>query len=78
MFNVKGMPARLPPQSGSDTVLKRMARRYDRAGYVAAVERARAACPDVAVAADWIVGFPGAEEVRFRVEQACLGGMCGT
>lgn len=49
----------LPLQSGSDTVLKRMVRRYRTADFRALVERLRAASPEVALTADVMVGFPG-------------------
>jgi tRNA-2-methylthio-N6-dimethylallyladenosine synthase len=49
----------LPVQSGSDRVLRRMKRRYDRRAYVAGTRRLRAAVPDLALTTDFIVGFPG-------------------
>ena len=49
----------LPLQSGSDSVLKRMARRCDKARYRALVEGARRSIPDLTVTTDLIVGFPG-------------------
>lgn len=55
----------LPLQSGSDAVLARMNRGYDRAGYLAAVERARAALDRPAFTSDVIVGFPGETEADF-------------
>jgi tRNA-2-methylthio-N6-dimethylallyladenosine synthase len=55
----------LPAQSGSSRVLKRMLRRYDRAGYLACVARLRAAIPNLAVTTDLIVGFPGETEADF-------------
>ncbi|MDQ3822384.1 MAG: tRNA (N6-isopentenyl adenosine(37)-C2)-methylthiotransferase MiaB [Actinomycetota bacterium] len=55
----------LPLQSGSSRVLKRMRRTYDRARYLALVERLRAAIPDLALGTDIIVGFPGETEGDF-------------
>jgi len=49
----------LPVQSGSSRVLKRMGRRYDRAGFLECVARLRAAVPTMALTTDIIVGFPG-------------------
>jgi tRNA-2-methylthio-N6-dimethylallyladenosine synthase len=49
----------VPAQSGSDAVLKRMKRLYKVDDYLRMVDEARAAIPDVALASDWIVGFPG-------------------
>jgi threonylcarbamoyladenosine tRNA methylthiotransferase MtaB len=54
----------LPLQSGSDTVLKRMVRRYRAADFRALVERVRAAMPEVAITADLMVGFPGETEAE--------------
>ena len=51
-----------PGQSGSDAVLKRMNRKYTRAEYDDLVDRARAIVPGVALAGDFIVGFPGETE----------------
>jgi tRNA-2-methylthio-N6-dimethylallyladenosine synthase len=55
----------LPVQSGSDAVLKRMARRYNRARYLDRIARIRAAMPECAITTDVIVGFPGETEVQF-------------
>jgi tRNA-2-methylthio-N6-dimethylallyladenosine synthase len=49
----------VPAQSGSDAVLARMNRKYTRAQYDALVDRAREIMPDVVLAGDFIVGFPG-------------------
>ena len=55
----------VPLQSGSDAVLERMHRPYRIADYVASLERARDLLPDVALATDVIVGFPGETEDDF-------------
>lgn len=52
-------------QSGSTTVLHRMRRRYTAEMALAAMERVRAAMPDVTFGADVIVGFPGETEEEF-------------
>src|SRR5439155_10093101 len=49
----------LPLQSGSDSVLRRMVRRYRTSDFRALVEQVRAAMPEVAITADVMVGFPG-------------------
>ena len=49
----------LSMQSGSDTVLRRMHRRYDSAEYMRAVQTIRRYMPDSALTTDVIAGFPG-------------------
>ena len=49
----------LPAQSGSDGVLKRMNRRYTSSRYREIVAEARELVPGIAIASDFIVGFPG-------------------
>ena len=53
-------------QSGSDSVLRRMNRKYDMARYMTLVEGLRAARPDIALSTDLIVGFPGETEEQFQ------------
>lgn len=55
----------LPIQSGDDRVLKRMARGYMTRDYLAIIERARGLMPDLGLATDVIVGFPGETEAMF-------------
>lgn len=59
-------------QSGSDTVLRRMNRRYDTAGYRVAVERLRKYYMDPAITTDVIVGFPGETEEEFLQTETFL------
>ena len=49
----------LPIQSGSERTLRRMRRKYSKADYQRIVASARDANPDVAIATDVMVGFPG-------------------
>jgi tRNA-2-methylthio-N6-dimethylallyladenosine synthase len=56
----------LPVQSGSNTVLKRMLRRYTRERYLEVVEQLRAAIPRATFSTDIIVGFPGETEADFE------------
>ena len=56
----------LPVQSGSDRILKRMNRHYDRERYLGVVKDLRRVCPDIAISTDIIVGFPGETEEDFR------------
>ena len=52
-------------QSGSDTVLKRMNRKYDTARYLQSVRLLHEYFPNCAVTTDLIVGFPGETEQEF-------------
>lgn len=53
-------------QSGCDTVLKRMNRKYSTSEYEESVNKLRAIDPDVAITTDIIVGFPGETEEEFE------------
>jgi tRNA-2-methylthio-N6-dimethylallyladenosine synthase len=53
-------------QSGSDRVLAAMKRGYTAVEYKGIVRRLRAACPEVSVSSDFIVGFPGETERDFE------------
>ncbi|MFC3039104.1 tRNA (N(6)-L-threonylcarbamoyladenosine(37)-C(2))-methylthiotransferase MtaB [Virgibacillus xinjiangensis] len=55
----------IPLQSGSDTVLARMRRKYSTEYYKEKVEKIRQALPDLAITSDVIVGFPGETEEEF-------------
>ena len=57
--------ADLPVQAGSDRVLKAMNRHYDSARYLQLIDKLRAACPEIAISTDIIVGFPGETEDDF-------------
>ena len=59
----------LPLQSGCDSVLRRMRRRYDLSSYASLVERVRQSIPDLAVTTDVMVGFPGETDQEF--DQTC-------
>jgi len=55
----------LPAQSGSDQILKAMNRGYTSAEYLELINIARQIVPDIAIAGDFIVGFPGETEDDF-------------
>jgi threonylcarbamoyladenosine tRNA methylthiotransferase MtaB len=59
-------------QSGSDTVLERMARGHGTAELLRIVDRARAVRPATAIAADIIAGFPGEGEAEHQQTLALL------
>ena len=56
----------LPVQAGSDKILKAMNRAHTAESYLRLVEKIRAARPDIAMAGDFIVGFPGEREADFE------------
>ena len=56
----------LPVQSGSDIILTKMNRHYDRARYLEIVRKLRQAIPDISFTTDIIVGFPGETEEDFE------------
>ena len=61
-----------PLQSGSDTVLRRMHRKYRPRHYAARIARARALMPDCAVGADVMTGFPGETDAEFEENRAFI------
>ncbi len=56
----------LPVQSGSNTVLKRMLRRYTRERYLEVLGELRLALPRLTVSTDIITGFPGETDDEFN------------
>jgi tRNA-2-methylthio-N6-dimethylallyladenosine synthase len=56
----------IPAQSGSDKILKAMNRGYTSAEYLDLIDTARQIVPDIAVAGDFIVGFPGETDEDFE------------
>ena len=59
-------------QSGSDTVLARMGRRYRTAEYLTAVQRLRDAFPHAALTTDILTGFPGETEAEYSETRAFI------
>ncbi len=65
--NPRFMPhLHLPLQSGSDTVLRRMARRCKKSEFARLVADARARIPNFNITTDVIVGFPGEGEPEWQ------------
>ncbi len=56
----------VPLQSGSDTVLKRMRRKYTMEHFSERITKLHQALPDVAITSDVIVGFPGETKEEFK------------
>lgn len=61
-----------PLQSGSDTVLRRMHRKYRPRHYADRILRARQLMPDAAIGADVMVGFPGESEEEFEQSRSFI------
>ena len=62
----------LSMQSGSDTVLKRMKRKYDTARYLESVQLLKQHFPGCAITTDMIVAFPGETEEEFAESLAFI------
>jgi len=56
----------LPVQSGSDTILEKMNRKYNRKDFLQDVKRIRSLFPNACIATDAIVGFPGETAKDFQ------------
>ena len=56
----------MPAQSGSDNILQAMNRSYTALWYLELLDRARAIVPDITIAGDFIVGFPGETDEDFQ------------
>jgi len=65
----------IPVQSGDDEILKRMLRRYTIAQYRQLVAKIRERIPNVALATDVIVGFPGETAKQFMNTYDLLRGI---
>jgi threonylcarbamoyladenosine tRNA methylthiotransferase MtaB len=61
-----------PLQSGSDTVLRRMRRKYRTRHYSDRAARARALMPYAAIGADVMVGFPGETDAEFEESRSFI------
>ena len=62
----------LSMQSGCDTVLERMGRKYNTARYLESVELLKKAFPGCAITTDMIVAFPGETEEEFQESLAFI------
>ncbi|MCG8531665.1 MAG: tRNA (N6-isopentenyl adenosine(37)-C2)-methylthiotransferase MiaB, partial [Desulfovibrionales bacterium] len=62
----------LPIQSGANRILKKMNRRYTREIYLDRIARLKAACPDIALSTDIIVGFPSETREEFDETMSLL------
>ncbi|MCU1303333.1 MAG: MiaB-like tRNA modifying enzyme [Candidatus Sulfotelmatobacter sp.] len=64
--------AHVPLQSGSDTVLRRMHRKYRPWHYREKIEKIRAALPTAAIGADVMAGFPGETDTEFEATRRLI------
>ena len=64
-----------PLQSGADTVLRRMHRKYRPRHYEDRVRKARAWMPDAAIGADVMVGFPGESAEEFEESRGFIASL---
>jgi threonylcarbamoyladenosine tRNA methylthiotransferase MtaB len=62
----------LPLQSGCDATLRRMIRRTSQAEFRALIQSIRELVPDMAIATDVIVGFPGETDEEFTISKAFI------
>ena len=62
----------IPLQSGTDSILRRMKRRYDTALYSSRIEKINNLMPDCCIGVDVIVGFPGEGKEDFLTTQSFL------
>jgi len=65
----------VPVQAGDDAILARMRRGYTVADYRHLVARIRALIPNVSIATDIIVGFPGETRAQFQNTYHLLAGL---
>ena len=56
----------LPVQSGSDTVLKKMNRKYTKESYMEKINKLKELIPDITLTTDIIVAFPGETDEDFN------------
>jgi threonylcarbamoyladenosine tRNA methylthiotransferase MtaB len=63
----------IPLQSGDDSILKQMNRKYTVQDFISKVEYIRSIVPDVGVTTDIIVGFPGEKQSNFENTKEAVG-----
>ena len=65
----------IPLQSGDDTLLKSMRRRYTLKQFAESIKLVRGTIPEVAITTDWIIGFPGESDSQFDNSVAFIKGI---
>lgn len=71
LFAVRDLPKvceyiHMPAQSGSNKILEKMNRKYNRDYYIKLVKKIRKIIPDVSITSDFMVGFPGETKKDFK------------
>lgn len=66
----------LPVQAGDNDILRRMRRTYTRDDWKDRIARTRSRMPDITIATDIIVGFPGESDRQFEQTFALLEEVC--
>ncbi len=64
-----------PLQTGSDSVLRRMHRKYRPRHYEDRIRKARTLMPDAAIGADVMTGFPGETDAEFEENRAFIASL---
>jgi len=67
--------AHVPLQSGSDSILRRMHRRYRPWHYAEKIRKIHEAMPHAAIGADVMVGFPGETEALFEESRSFIASL---
>jgi len=62
----------LPVQSGSNSILTAMKRRYTSAEYLKLIKKIKAVRPDISFTSDFIIGFPGETDQDFEDTMALI------
>lgn len=62
----------IPLQAGSDEILKKMNRKYNKAEYLKIIQKVREVVADIAFTTDVIVGFPGESDELFNETKAFI------
>ncbi|RBP53170.1 tRNA-i(6)A37 thiotransferase enzyme MiaB [Arenicella xantha] len=62
----------LPVQSGSDSILAAMKRRYKAEDYVRIIEKIRKIRPTISLSSDFIIGFPGETDEDFEATMSLI------
>jgi MiaB-like tRNA modifying enzyme len=62
----------IPVQSGDNTILKKMKRKYDVEDFLVIIDKFRSSYPDITISTDVIVGFPTETDSQFQATVGLL------